>query len=114
MHWHHQGHGQVDVTTDNEYILFREHILLDNGTTCRDEKRWHWQAPVLHFERLREGRFQQIFTFRQSSGQFLLQQPHLCGPDTYTAELTINAGTIDLLIQITGLRKQEVLQYQYQ
>lgn len=111
--WNDHGLGTVQVTEQTEYIFFHEHITLDSGLKCHDEKRWRWVTPFLHFERLRQGHYQPLFRFRLANGQLIAHQPHWCAPDTYTAALTLDSHTLTLRIDITGPKKAETLIYRY-
>ena len=113
MRWNYRGHGQVAAMLENGYIVFRERLTLDNGGQAGDQKRWRWLAPLLTLERWREGRFQEIFCFELRDKQFVLQQPHYCGPDVYAGELKFAKDAIDFRISIDGPRKREVLHYCY-
>ena len=49
----------------------------------------------------------------QGDGRWLTAEPHLCGADHYSAELTEIDGGFLLSWQITGPRKNERLSYRY-
>ena len=116
--WNGRGEGEVAVTDHQGGWLFAERgrYTTPHGRELAMSNRFWWQrsergvslshlrheAPVLLFELL-----------PQPDGRWLTAEPHLCGQDHYSAELTpVEMGFL-LSWEITGPRKNERLDYRY-
>ncbi|AXV32439.1 hypothetical protein BFW41_00220 [Aeromonas hydrophila] len=116
--WCGSGEGEVTVTDHHGGWLFAElgRYTTPHGRVLTMHNRFWWQRseqgillshlryeqPVVLFELL-----------PQADGRWLTAEPHLCGQDHYSAELTPTGDGFLLGWQITGPRKNERLSYRY-
>jgi hypothetical protein len=116
--WNGRGEGAVQVTDHQGGWLFAEQgrYTTPHGRELAMHNRFWWQrgergislshlryeSPVLLFELL-----------PQPDGCWLAAEPHLCGQDHYSAELTPTESGFLLSWEITGPRKNERLEYRY-
>ena len=116
--WCGRGEGAVVVTDHHGGWLYAEtgRYTTPHGRELTMHNRFWWQRtargimlshlryeqPVMLFELLPRG-----------GGHWVTAEPHLCGQDHYSAELTETGEGFLLTWQITGPRKNERLSYRY-
>ena len=116
--WCGSGEGEVTVTDHQGGWLFAEHgrYTTPHGRELTMHNRFWWQRGEQGI-RLSHLRYEQpVVLFEllpQTDGRWLTAEPHLCGQDHYSAELTPTEGGFLLGWQITGPRKNERLSYRY-
>ncbi|MFQ2267692.1 DUF6314 family protein [Aeromonas hydrophila] len=116
--WCGSGEGEVTVTDHHGGWLFAEQgrYTTPHGRVLAMHNRFWWQRGELGI-RLSHLRYEQpVVLFEllpQADGRWLTAEPHLCGQDHYSAELTPTGDGFLLGWQITGPRKNERLSYRY-
>lgn len=116
--WSGSGEGEVVVTDHHGGWLFVEtgRYTTPHGRVLTMHNRFWWQRGEQGI-RLSHLRYEQpVVLFEllpQADGRWLTAEPHLCGQDHYSAELTPTEGGFLLGWQITGPRKNERLSYRY-
>lgn len=116
--WSGSGEGEVVVTDHQGGWLFVEtgRYATPHGRVLTMHNRFWWQRGEEGI-RLSHLRYEQpVVLFEllpQTDGRWLTAEPHLCGQDHYSAELTPTEGGFLLGWQITGPRKNERLSYRY-
>lgn len=116
--WGGSGEGEVTVTDHHGGWLFAEHgrYTTPHGRVLTMHNRFWWQRSEQGI-RLSHLRYEQpVVLFEllpQADGRWLTAEPHLCGQDHYSAELTPTGDGFLLGWQITGPRKNERLSYRY-
>lgn len=116
--WSGSGEGEVVVTDHQGGWLFVEtgRYTTPHGRVLTMHNRFWWQRGEQGI-RLSHLRYEQpVVLFEllpQTDGRWLTAEPHLCGQDHYSAELTPSEGGFLLGWQITGPRKNERLSYRY-
>lgn len=116
--WSGSGEGEVVVTDHQGGWLFVEtgRYTTPHGRVLTMHNRFWWQRGEQGI-RLSHLRYEQpVVLFEllpQTDGRWLTAEPHLCGQDHYSAELTPTEGGFLLGWQITGPRKNERLSYRY-
>ncbi|WP_368205153.1 DUF6314 family protein [Aeromonas sp. s5] len=116
--WSGSGEGEVVVTDHQGGWLFVEtgRYNTPHGRVLTMHNRFWWQRGEQGI-RLSHLRYEQpVVLFEllpQADGRWLTAEPHLCGQDHYSAELTPAEGGFLLGWQITGPRKNERLSYRY-
>ena len=117
--WCGSGEGGVVVTDHQGGWLFAEQgrYTTPHGRVLAMHNRFWWQRGEQGI-RLSHLRYEQpVVLFEllpQADGCWLTAEPHLCGQDHYSAELTPTGDGFLLGWQITGPRKNERLSYRYQ
>ncbi|MGU5676151.1 DUF6314 family protein [Aeromonas hydrophila] len=116
--WCGSGEGEVTVTDHHGGWLFAEQgrYTTPHGRVLAMHNRFWWQRSERGI-RLSHLRYEQpVVLFEllpQADGRWLTAEPHLCGQDHYSAELTPTGDGFLLGWQITGPRKNERLGYRY-
>ena len=116
--WCGSGEGEVTVTDHHGGWLFAEQgrYTTPHGRVLTMHNRFWWQRCEQGI-RLSHLRYEQpVVLFEllpQADGRWLTAEPHLCGQDHYSAELTPTGDGFLLGWQITGPRKNERLSYRY-
>ncbi|MFM5210325.1 MULTISPECIES: DUF6314 family protein [Aeromonas] len=116
--WCGSGEGEVTVTDHHGGWLFAEQgrYTTPHGRVLTMHNRFWWQRCEQGI-RLSHLRYEQpVVLFEllpQAGGRWLTAEPHLCGQDHYSAELTPTGDGFLLGWQITGPRKNERLSYRY-
>lgn len=116
--WCGSGEGEVTVTDHHGGWLFAEQgrYTTPHGRVLAMHNRFWWQRSERGI-RLSHLRYEQpVVLFEllpQADGRWLTAEPHLCGQDHYSAELTPTGDGFLLGWQITGPRKNERLSYRY-
>ncbi|HAT6344523.1 TPA: hypothetical protein JAJ28_002254 [Aeromonas hydrophila] len=116
--WCGSGEGEVTVTDHHGGWLFAEQgrYTTPHGRVLAMHNRFWWQRGEQGI-RLSHLRYEQpVVLFEllpQADGRWLTAEPHLCGQDHYSAELTPTGDGFLLGWQITGPRKNERLSYRY-
>ncbi|MFA7822452.1 DUF6314 family protein [Aeromonas dhakensis] len=116
--WSGSGEGEVVVTDHQGGWLFVEmgRYTTPHGRVLTMHNRFWWQRGEQGI-RLSHLRYEQpVVLFEllpQTDGRWLTAEPHLCGQDHYSAELTPTGDGFLLGWQITGPRKNERLSYRY-
>ncbi|MFM5670804.1 DUF6314 family protein [Aeromonas hydrophila] len=116
--WCGSGEGEVTVTDHQGGWLFAEQgrYTTPHGRVLTMHNRFWWQRSEQGI-RLSHLRYEQpVVLFEllpQADGRWLTAEPHLCGQDHYSAELTPTGDGFLLGWQITGPRKNECLGYRY-
>ncbi|WP_429143424.1 DUF6314 family protein [Aeromonas hydrophila] len=116
--WCGSGEGGVTVTDHHGGWLFAEQgrYTTPHGRVLTMHNRFWWQRGEQGI-RLSHLRYEQpVVLFEllpQEDGRWLTAEPHLCGQDHYSAELTPTGDGFLLGWQITGPRKNERLGYRY-
>ena len=116
--WSGSGEGEVVVTDHQGGWLFVEtgRYTTPQGRVLTMHNRFWWQRGEQGI-RLSHLRYEQpVVLFEllpQTDGRWLTAEPHLCGQDHYSAELTPTGDGFLLGWQITGPRKNERLSYRY-
>lgn len=116
--WCGSGEGEVTVTDHHGGWLFAEQgrYTTPHGRVLAMHNRFWWQCGEQGI-RLSHLRYEQpVVLFEllpQADGRWLTAEPHLCGQDHYSAELTPTGDGFLLGWQITGPRKNERLGYRY-
>lgn len=116
--WSGSGEGEVVVTDHQGGWLFVEtgRYTTPHGRVLTMHNRFWWQRGEQGI-RLSHLRYEQpVVLFEllpQADGRWLTAEPHQCGQDHYSAELTPTEGGFLLGWQITGPRKNERLSYRY-
>ena len=116
--WCGSGEGEVTVTDHHGGWLFAEQgrYTTPHGRVLTMHNRFWWQRGEQGI-RLSHLRYEQpVVLFEllpQVDGRWLTAEPHLCGQDHYSAELTPTGDGFLLGWQITGPRKNERLSYRY-
>jgi len=116
--WRGHGRGEVSVEFFGAHILFAEQALFTDadGHKIELQNRYRWTRCVDHIrlEHLRREEPVLLFGLAPVTEHgFRHVQPHLCGKDTYTAELILHSDEIELIWHIHGPRKNERLHYHY-
>ena len=87
-----------------------------HGRVLTMHNRFWWQRSErgIRLSHLRYEAPVELFELQpQGDGRWLTAEPHLCGADHYSAELTEIDGGFLLSWQISGPRKNERLSYRY-
>lgn len=116
--WRGHGRGSIGVELDERRLLFRERAVFTSSDGHRVEMqntyRWTLLPEAVRLEHLRRGEPVLLFELQPVTGHgFRSTQPHLCGDDTYSAELLVGKSELELIWQIHGPRKNERLHYHY-
>ena len=116
--WCGRGEGDVQVTDHQGGWLFAEsgRYTTPHGRVLAMHNRFWWrrtQRGIL-LSHLRYEQPVELFELLPGeNGRWMTAEPHLCGQDHYSAELTETDGGFLLAWQITGPRKNERLSYRY-
>nr|WP_255771868.1 DUF6314 family protein [Microbulbifer guangxiensis] len=82
--------------------------------SMRNRYRWGRLDDRVRLEHQRREEPVLLFELAPVTAQGLRQvAPHLCGADTYAADLLLHGSEIELIWTITGPRKEERLHYHY-
>lgn len=116
--WRGHGTGEVETTFAGAHILFAERAQFTDadGHKIALENCYRWTRcfDFVRLEHLRREEPVMLFNLVSVTDHgFRHQTPHLCGADTYTAELLLHSDEIELIWQIHGPRKNERLHYHY-
>ncbi len=116
--WNGRGEGEVLVTDHQRGWLFAEagRYTTPHGRELAMHNSFWWRRSErgISLSHLRHGAPVLLFELRPGpDGRWLTAEPHLCGQDHYSAELTPLPGGFRLGWQITGPRKNERLEYRY-
>ncbi|WP_193162165.1 DUF6314 family protein [Microbulbifer hainanensis] len=119
--WRGHGRGTLQLQQPEgreRQLLFdeRAHFTDSEGHTFDLQNRYRWTllAETLRLEHLRREEPVLLFELQPVTDHgFREVRPHLCGADTYTAELLLRKNEIELIWQIHGPRKNERLHYHY-
>ncbi|WP_153039108.1 DUF6314 family protein [Microbulbifer sp. Q7] len=116
--WRGHGRGDVTVTSCGAHTLFAERAEFTDADghkiDLQNTYRWTRCPAVVRLEHLRRAQPVLLFNLAPMTEHgFRHQAPHLCGEDTYTADLILHADEIELIWQIHGPRKNERLHYHY-
>lgn len=116
--WRGHGRGRIEVERGEWQLLFRECALFTSSDGHKIEMqnayRWTLLPESLRLEHLRRGEPLLLFELQPVTEHgFRSVQPHLCGDDTYSAELLLGKSELELIWQIHGPRKNERLHYHY-
>jgi hypothetical protein len=117
------GHGRGAVTTlrDSALVLvwhecgtwYPQHSSPLNFRNCY---RWTAKDATLQLEHLRFGPERPVLLFdiwETDQGNWQQLQPHVCGRDTYSAEMVIANHRISLTWFVNGPQKAETIAYEY-
>lgn len=116
--WRGHGRGTVSVERDDGRLLFREQARFTSSDGHRLEMqncyRWTRLPGSLRLEHLRRHAPVLLFELEPVTEHgFREVEPHLCGADTYRAQLLLRRSQLELIWQIRGPRKNERLHYHY-
>jgi hypothetical protein len=116
--WHGHGRGSVQVDSVEDQLLFHEtaHFTGTEGAALEMQNcyRWTLLADGVRLEHLRRSEPVLLFELQPVTAHgFRSAQPHLCGRDSYSAELLLHKTELELIWQIHGPRKNERLHYHY-
>ncbi|AOS95929.1 hypothetical protein AUP74_00458 [Microbulbifer aggregans] len=116
--WHGHGRGKVAVSRCGDLLLFEEEAQFtrSDGRTLpmRNRYRWGRLEDRVRLEHQRREDPVLLFELAPVTVHGLRQvTPHLCGADTYTADLLFHGSEIELIWAISGPRKAERLHYHY-
>ncbi|HEY8569656.1 DUF6314 family protein [Microbulbifer sp.] len=116
--WRGHGRGEVSVTSFGAHIVFDELAEFTDAdghkVSLQNRYRWTRCLDSVRLEHLRRETPVLLFNLVPVTEHgFRHQAPHLCGDDTYTAELLLHSDKIELIWQIHGPRKNERLHYHY-
>lgn len=116
--WCGRGEGEVRVTDHQGGWLFDEQgrYTTPHGKVLAMHNRFWWRHSDrgIHLAHLRYGQPVELFELLpQGEDRWLTAEPHLCGQDHYSAELTLREDGFLLAWQIRGPRKNERLGYRY-
>ncbi|QIL91208.1 hypothetical protein GNX18_16550 [Microbulbifer sp. SH-1] len=116
--WRGHGRGEVEVTSFGAHILFAERAKFTDADghkiDLQNTYRWTRCVDFVRLEHLRREEPVMLFNLVPVTEHgFRHQSPHLCGEDTYTADLILHPDEIELIWQIDGPRKNERLHYHY-
>ena len=116
--WCGRGEGVVTVTDHQGGWLFAErgHYTTPHGRVLAMHNRFWWQRTPrgILLSHLRYEQPVALFELLpQADGRWFTAEPHLCGQDHYSAELTETEGGFLLGWQIRGPLKNERLSYRY-
>ncbi|WP_429082791.1 DUF6314 family protein [Aeromonas bivalvium] len=116
--WCGRGEGEVRVTHHQGGWLFTEQgrYTTPHGKVLAMHNRFWWQrtARGIMLSHLRHEQPVELFELLpQGDGRWLTAEPHRCGQDHYSAELTLREDGFLLAWQIRGPRKNEHLGYRY-
>ncbi|MGY3870140.1 DUF6314 family protein [Aeromonas crassostreae] len=112
------GEGEVRVTDHQGGWLFDEQgrYTTPHGKVLAMHNRFWWRHSDrgIRLAHLRYGQPVELFELLpQGEDRWLTAEPHLCGQDHYSAELTLREDGFLLAWQIRGPRKNERLGYRY-
>ncbi|UHQ56946.1 MULTISPECIES: DUF6314 family protein [Microbulbifer] len=116
--WRGHARGSVAAERDDSRILFRERARFTSSDgrelDMQNCYRWTRLPGSLRLEHLRRSEPVLLFELQPVTEHgFREVQPHLCGADTYTAQLLLRKGQLELIWQIHGPHKNEQLHYHY-
>lgn len=116
--WRGHGRGTVLVERGEQQLLFRESASFTSSggheVALQNSYRWTRLPQSLQLEHLRREEPVLLFELEPVTEHgFRAVQPHLCGEDTYTAELLLRKSEMELIWQIHGPHKNELLHYHY-
>ena len=116
--WRGHGRGTVAVEQVDQALLFRESALFtsSDGHKVELQNRYRWSRlpQSLQLAHLRRGEPVLLFELEPVTEHgFRSVQPHLCGADTYSAELLLHKTQLEMIWHIRGPRKNEQLHYHY-
>ncbi|WP_346837751.1 DUF6314 family protein [Microbulbifer sp. SAOS-129_SWC] len=116
--WRGHARGSIVVVPGELQIIFRERAEFTDseGRTVQLQNSYRWTrfAHSVQLEHLRRAEPVVLFELQPVTDHgFRSAAPHLCGDDTYSAELLLRGGEIELIWQIHGPRKNERLHYHY-
>lgn len=116
--WRGHGRGSVEVERGEGGLLFRERAAFTSSDGRKVEMqnayRWTLLPESLRLEQLRRGEPVLLFELEPVTEHgFRSARPHLCREDSYSAELLLRKGELEMIWQIRGPRKNERLHYHY-
>ena len=120
--WNGTGQGKVITQIKDNKLFFREEgcFKLDNNSkTTKIFNEYIWTQLSKNKLRLSNSRFgynNEVILFELepiTNTQWTSIEPHICGKDLYSAKLVIEKNHINLTWNISGSKKDEIIEYIY-
>jgi hypothetical protein len=119
--WNGRGTGRVTTTcVDRDVLVYAEagEWVPEVGTPSRFRNVFRWtRVPGgIRLEHLRLGEDSPAYLFDlvpDTTTQWRSRDVHVCGPDCYSAVLTVAAGELWLRWKVAGPRKGATIEYRY-
>ena len=120
--WSGKGKGKVSIRLDKDCIFFEENGFLQLDISEKQNKisnEYIWQQidnKRISLSHARFGYNNKVKLFDlvyKDENLWQSDTDHVCGDDLYSAKLIILNDKIELIWQILGPKKEEIIKYQY-
>ncbi len=114
-----QASVNIKLVDTNTLIYTEEGFWTNPAVNFKNTLRWtiDKQNKKISLEHLRRGNDKAVLLFYfvlNGSNKLTALAPHLCAPDTYTAEIKWSNAYIDYQCRVSGPKKDQLLTYHYE